>query len=235
MTKESDKSIRLIDYKALIAKLPVKEHATEIQPDAYDAWKKICGKYRFAGLLPEVRNGRQSLWISRGHIQTMPHETERDLKQFVLCVLLWGYGSPSGMRGLNAEKCLENMKGLTDFIKKERVDEKSIDDWWTHWTKFRKDGGIAGIGLSTYTKLLYFLQAKVNSHPAVILDARIKKVIKSGNIRELSDLKGKAALERFYPDYLDIISTCREDLDCTVDQIEMFLFMFGNSLEPRAT
>jgi hypothetical protein len=103
-------------------------------------------------------------------------------------------------------------------------------DWYTHYRAVKP---IAGIGLSTYTKLLSFLSVQVHGHSALILDERIITIANHGVFEELApilDLSAHNAVSH-YPQYLSCIHSLAKELAVSAEKIEFFLYEFGLNLK----
>ena len=92
---------------------------------------------------------------------------------------------------------------------------------------------LSGVGLSTFTKFLYFFQMTINGERAIILDSRIIKVLQTDNFKELSTLNKitETNKDKYYINYLQVMGAVANANNCSVDQLELFLFMFGNNLK----
>jgi|TARA_B110000914_G_scaffold109361_1_gene95800 hypothetical protein len=163
--------------------------------------------------------------ISRGELFEL---TENKVtEEFVIKVLMWGY--PTGGRGNNIKELLkrQNRKDIVTLLNKYK--EKPFIK-----TEELKDGlEIKGLGLSTMSKFLYFLEIKIdNEHNrSVILDQIIIDVVNSELFTDFKDLKKITSYNAptLYVKYLKKMKEIADDLeDCEVGQLEMFLFIFGN-------
>ena len=90
---------------------------------------------------------------------------------------------------------------------------------------------ILGLGLSTMSKFLYFLKIDIDAkdNRSVILDQRIIDVVndKVFDDFDLPKITSYNAL-KLYSKYLKRMKDIAEEVDCSVGQLEMFLFIFGN-------
>lgn len=98
----------------------------------------------------------------------------------------------------------------------------------------RKELKGSGIRLSTLTKILYFFKITLKGYRCLILDSRIIEVFQNGKFQELDTLKKIAEFnkDKYYPDYLKLMAELAKANGYAVDQLELFLFMFGKSLKP---
>jgi hypothetical protein len=92
---------------------------------------------------------------------------------------------------------------------------------------------VAGLGLSTYSKLLYFFKISFNGNPCLILDQRLIDVFSSNsysNFQQLSNIRYDNA-EKKYLDFLQLVSQVASNIETEGENIELFLFTFGNNLK----
>ncbi|MEP5254314.1 MAG: hypothetical protein ABJQ39_04570 [Winogradskyella arenosi] len=149
-----------------------------------------------------------------------------DLESFILKTLMWGY--PTKGRGKNIEKILEsvNLERLKKILSNYKKSAISIE-------QLRKDiKSIPGLGLSTMTKFTHFLNTTIEGNKAVILDERIIRALKRESFEEFEHLKkiNHSNAQRLYPEYLKTVDKLSKSMNVLPDQIEMFLFTFGNTL-----
>jgi hypothetical protein len=153
-------------------------------------------------------------------------EDTESTEEFIFKVLLWGY--PTRGRGNNIEKLLEkeNLEELKIILEKYKNNNISTEELVEDVSK------IKGLGISTVSKFLYFLNAKIDGFKALILDDQILNVINRKRVSELnqlSSLKREKALKK-YSEYLEKMSELSKELECEPDQIEIFLFSFGKNV-----
>lgn len=204
-------------YKELIKYMPVDSHAFTTKKNT---WEKFTEENKpLLDIFSQIFGEAQEREISRAEL--FEFAKEPDLKKLIIATILWGY--PAGMRGNHFHHISKNLNALEKCLVEAR---KSINDWDTHYEKVQS---IKGIGLSTYTKLLYFCGAKVQGMPCVILDQRIIDSAKKGAIVGLEELKRIAPhnASKHYPKYLEIINTAANKYDASHGNVEMFIFLFG--------
>lgn len=210
-------------YTALIKRLPETEHAFTTEKEI---WSSLLSKNSLgADLLPKIFGQYSSIAISREDL--FNYAQADDLKLFILATILWGY--PAGMRGNNFTNIIKQIEKLEDALEKAK---QGNVDWQSH-LKVMKD--IHGLGISTYTKFLYFLKVKVGAYPALILDQRIVSVLNKGMFAEFTELKDISynSARVKYPEYLKSMDTVANKLSVPHGSLEMFLFGFGLNLKPR--
>ena len=105
--------------------------------------------------------------------------------------------------------------------------------------ELKKNGG-KGLGISTISKLLYFLKVEINDKLSVILDQRIIDVLNKAefnDFKELKDIKMTSSISKYinnYYQFLDKIDRVNIGLKINdVGKIEMFLFIFGVNLKDK--
>ena len=89
------------------------------------------------------------------------------------------------------------------------------------------------LGLSTYSKLLYLYKISFNYKPCLILDQRLIKVFARktySNFQELNTIRYDND-EKKYLDFLKVTNQIAVDINTEGENIELFLFMFGNNLK----
>ena len=153
-------------------------------------------------------------------------EDAESIEEFIFKVLLWGY--PTRGRGNNIKILLEkeNLEELKIILEKYKNNNVSTEELVGDVSK------IKGLWISTMSKFLYFLNAKIDGFKALILDDQILNVINRKRILELnqlSSLKREQALKK-YSKYLEKMSELSKELECEPDQIEIFLFSFGKNV-----
>lgn len=185
-------------------------------------WIKYSKHPRFSRFFNEVFTNN-SVTISRNDLF---HLAKGDFSFAIFSIILWGY--PRNMRGNSFFGVLEHTFRLEGLIK----DSQNLTV--QEFEKILKELKGTGIGLSTLTKILYFFNITLNGYKCLILDSRIIDVLKSGKFLELVSLKKITEFNknRFYPTYLKIMAEIAGLNGYSVDQLEIFLFMFGNSLKP---
>lgn len=224
-------SERLCHYRELIHCMPVKDQATISSTD-YDIWR--THKEDLAPILRQfpARDGGHFVEISR---QDLFDFAERGIsKEFVYAVFIWGY--PTGGRGDNFRRVIDHSGKVTEaFRKAPRALRR--DDLNQLCARLRG----CGIGPSTLTKLLYFLDFTVDGYRALILDGKVMRTFQRRLFEEDFGPSAKTIYEeagrrdpdylRIYPDYLREMSRASQDLGGDPDELEMFLFLFVNSLK----
>lgn len=205
------------NYTQLIQSLPVADQAFIVKASN---WQKALSDFHFQ----EIFNGADNICLSRKDVQ----ETN-NLELFILKTILWGY--PKGMRGKNFENIYRNLSALSTILNVPDRAFLNADDLYELQNELHK---IEGLGLSTYSKLLYFRDFKFDGVPALILDERLMRVFKNKVFEEFESLAKISQYNsiKMYKDYLHMMTTLSEELNASGEQIEQFLFIFGNHLKP---
>lgn len=211
--------MELASYNSLIKHLPYKEQTFQTQRGT---WTKYSKHPKFSKFYKKVFTS-SSVTISRNDLF---HAAKGDFSTAVYLIIFWGY--PRNMRGNSFLGVLENTQLLEGLIHNSQ--NLTLQEF-ENISKVLKG---TGIGLSTLTKIFYFLKITIDGYRCLILDSRIIEVLKSGKFQELDMLKkiSESQKDKYYPKYLKLLAEIAEGNGYTVDQLELFLFMFGNSLKP---
>ena len=211
------KSVSIFEYKDFIRNIPYKKQSFLIE-------RKNWGKIKFNHLdtiFSAYGNGKK-VRLNREKL----FEDAESIEEFIFKVLLWGY--PTKGRGNNIKILLEkeNLEELKIILEKYKNNNVSTEELVEDVSK------IKGLWISTMSKFLYFLNAKIDGFKALILDNQILNVINRKRILELDQLstltREKAVKE--YSRYLEKMSELSKELECEPDQIEIFLFSFGKNV-----
>jgi hypothetical protein len=209
-------------FRDLIANMPIREQTFTSKRDTWD--KYIPELPGIDDLIVEIFGNNKSVEISRHDLFTLGEGW--NIKLFIFAAVIWGY--PAGIRGRHFQSLFQNI----NYIEKTLIScrGRNIENWKEHYRKIYQ---IEGIGLSTYTKFLYFFRATINSIPALILDKRLIDVFRKGVFSEFRDLNttyyGKAP--DLYPEYLKIMDSISNKYHVDSEMLEMFLFQFGTNLK----
>jgi hypothetical protein len=212
--------IQLSSFDALIEAMPVDFHAFTSHRKT---WERFELNEELRVLNDQIFDGKDAITINRFEL----FYATLNKKEFVLKTIYWGY--PDGMRGTNFDKILSNLNTLSKVLDHIQHDKKGF----ITEAEFKEYlSQLSGIGISTFTKLLYFMRIRVEKYSALILDRRIIKVLNNNTFQEfdqLSTIRYDSAKER-YLDYLYMMENTSYTRYAP-DQLEMFLFQFGNNLK----
>ena len=210
------------EYKDLISNLPVEQQSSTIKKEI---WKRIEYK-RKAEIERDIFGNEDSIEISRKDIFA-----ETDITKKIIMILMWGY--PTGGRGNNIQNLLEKINDIIDILKS--INKKNLIE-----AEARKEienlNSITGLGMSTWTKFLYFFDVSIDSNKCQIFDL---KIIASLNKKQFDEFEQKIWKQNidYYFNYNKMLNKIATTLKVFPDRIELFLFlfnlgfMFGNKKE----
>jgi len=215
--------MKIENYKTLILNLPVRQECIATKRSTWlDAEEKIDW---LKDLNDNLFAGQETLTVSRQDI----FNSKSAIRELILKTIYWGY--PYGMRGNHFVNILSNIEALETILQglksKENLTNSDFDDLSKELKK------IPGLGLSTYSKLLYFLEIEFNNNPCLILDLRLIGVFSNktyDNFSELSKITYNNATENYLA-FLKLINKISTELGTRGENIEHFLFLFGNKLK----
>jgi len=215
--------MKIDNYKTLISNLPVRQQSFTTKRST---WLKAENEiFWLTDLNDKLFGDQKTLHISRQDI----FNTSNSIRLSILKTIYWGY--TGGMRGNHFINILKNIPILETAFKELKNKANLTNSDFDYLTKTFKD--IPGLGLSTYSKLLYFLGIKFNDNPSLILDQRLIDVFTSKIYDEFSTL-GRINYnnaESKYLEYLSITDKLAHELETDGENIEQFLFIFGNNLK----
>jgi len=194
----------------IITRLPVMRHVVDVDAAIWTPKLQSAG---LACLHRPIFGAAPVAGLTREHLLF----NNLQMDQRVTEILLWGY--PTDMRGI-VSRLLHHMGTLSTA-------QVGMD-----WRDFlRAMDAVPGLGISTLSKLAYFLHMTCDGKPCLILDQRVIDALPRWE--ETRGLQIKAnqnqhALRR-YPYYLECMHTIARRLNCDAAQIELFLFLLGAS------
>lgn len=213
--------MNLEDFQILINALPVKRQCFTTKRAT---WKKAELAHPFLYELNQAIFGdNHTVTLSRNDVfQT------KDVRLKIIKTIYWGY--PRGMRGNHFFHIMQNLDSIESTLT-EITSRKSLsrEDWNTFHASMSR---IKGIGISTYSKLLYFSPTRFNDLPALIMDNRLMTAFNKRVFEAFSFpyLRPDNAADH-YMSYLKQIDQESRKLQVPSENIELFLFMFGNNLK----
>jgi hypothetical protein len=210
--------MQLVEYLSLIETLPVKNHSFTIQKTN---WFNKVQELEIGNIF----ENKSSITLNRYDLISAAHHNTKD---FILKTLMWGY--PTKGRGNNIDNLLEinNFEKLVQKLDSYRginISSKVLESDLKE---------ISGLGLSTMSKFLYFMGAKVENQTTLILDRKIIEILRTNSFVELKDLSNlnyPASITN-YVEYLKVINNLAEINKVENEKIEMFIFIFGKHLSP---
>jgi hypothetical protein len=218
--------MNITEYKSLISNLPVRQQSFTTKRTT---WEKAENQIEWLRKLNDnLFNDKKILAISRQDI----FETT-NLRELIIKTIYWGY--TGGMRGNHFINILKHIDLLEDTFSKLKQNKNPTSSDFNKLSQTFKN--ISGLGLSTYSKLLYFLQITFNENPCLILDQRLIDVFASETYLEFNSLIRIRYdnAEKKYLDFLQLTNQTSKNLGTSGENIEQFLFIFGNNLKPKST
>lgn len=209
-------------YKILISNLPVRQQCFTTKRTT---WLKAENEISWLKQLNDNLFGDEStLTISRQDI----FETTEP-REIIIKTIYWGY--TAGMRGNHFVNILKDIDTIeSTLLSLRQKSNPTTTDFNSLIKTFKK---VTGLGLSTYSKLLYFFKITFNDNPCLILDQRLINVFTSklyANFQQLNNICYDNA-EKKYLDFLNLTRQLANDIETEGENIELFLFTFGNNLK----
>lgn len=217
----SKRPVFLANYQQLINSLPYLEQAFITKRTTWNREYEQSNVFR--DFCDQRFQSQSSIKLSRADVF---EATSQSFSDGLFTTILWGY--PRNMRGSTFHGILEGLKQIQSALPEEKGLSKD------RFLSICKELNGTGIGLSTLTKMLYFFRYKVEGLPCLIFDRRIIEVC---NEQAFSELLGLVQITDFnkcnkYHQFLEIIHNIAKANRYKPDQLELFLFQFGNSLKP---
>lgn len=210
----------LASYKDLIRNIPFLEHSFATKQTT---WRREYKKHsKFARYCDKVFVVN-TLKLSR---EDLLEAANNDFYEGLFSIIFWGY--PRNMRGNTFGKILDSLEEIYSLLSQPK--ELTIQGY----NLLTKQLNGKGVGLSTLSKILYFFRFTIEGKQCLILDSRIIDVLNSKFFSELAALHEITSLNKAekYFDYLSTMEEVSKSYSFKSDQLELFLFLFGNSLKP---
>ena len=202
----------ITEYRDLIKSIPAHNQSSMIKRKVWDRFpydeKEIIGQAIF-GDKSEIELSREEVF------------TESDIAKKIVKVLMWGY--PTGGRGRNIANILTKIGEVSKLL--SQYDEKDITkDQAVELIKKLED--IRGLGISTWSKLLYFFNIAIDSRKCQIYDL---KIVDSLNKKQFSELGTQVWKQdnNHYFQYIELVDDLAERMCVSPEQVELFLFYFN--------
>jgi len=208
--------MRLKEYKDLISNMPVLQQSFSTKRKTWEKYNELSISLR------EVFGDSKEIVMSRREI--FKFQDSFDLK--ILKIILWGY--PRGMRGGNFTKIWSSKHDLSKFLVENRF--YTLKEFNKVINQIKD---IKGLGISTISKFFYFFKIKVEGLNCQILDDRIMNIISNQQFEDfkpLGKIRRENALKKYF-EYLKMLDDCSQKLKVPAENIEQFLFVFGNHLK----
>jgi hypothetical protein len=193
----------------LIATLPVDDHSTEV---AAQPWREPCVRAGQAGLHDAMFAGRTAIRIPRGWLR----QPDAPPELRVFGALLSGRPRPG------VHPWLARLPAITAAA-------LAPASSWDEYSHRLAAAGLAG--LAATSRLAHFLGHELDGRPALIVDARIRRVCggqRWTELAELRELAGPTAARR-YPDYVRLLHAIAAAGGYRADQLEFFLAELGDA------
>lgn len=151
---------------------------------------------------------------------------ENNVDKKILKILMWGY--PSGGRGKNIQKVLDKFERLKKILKKIQKDNQ-IDQAQADLYISELDA-VDGLGMSTWSKFLYFFEVSIDSNKCQIFDQKIVASLNKCQFEEIKDIKADkkwTQKNEYYYEYLSLMKKISNITGAKPDQVELFFFLFN--------
>lgn len=232
--------MKIAEFRELIANLPASRQAFRSRRTTWEAdFQNLDFQNREVPIearnaFNEIFGDNEDVFISRDDLRLIAQEG--NLAKLVIASIFWGY--PRGMFGHHFSNILQRLNFIVDHLP-----AVSTQDWNIHWNAV---ADIEGLGLSTYSKILYFYSAKVGANNgngekfnALILDSRIIDVVRNRVFDELNACNQLQGLSYYnaphhYVSYLSCVDKLSKKYEVPAENIELFLFQYGKNLKPMA-
>lgn len=211
-------------YASLIEQLPVRNIAFQTKRTTWES-DDIPN--------PNWLIKRNEELFKNGQLQVSRHDVfnnNQDIEKLILLTYFWGYSN--GTRG-NFFKMLPYIDTLKNaLIALKRIDNPTTNDFRNFLTSIKN---IKGLGISTYTKFLYFLEIKINGYECLIIDQRLIDSFSNECFSQFEFLRGitsRELAEANYPEIIEELARISLEFGFKAENLEMFLFTFGKNLRP---
>ncbi len=198
-------------YSDLIRLIPVSKQSTTIKKAVWE--KRFSHDDKF---LKEIFGKSEIVEISREDVFS-----EGDPKKKVVMVLMWGY--PTGGRGKNINHILERIDELSSLLSKVEGENMTKDKASDTFAEFDQ---IRGLGISTWSKLLYFFDVSIDSRKCQIFDLKIVDSLNKQQFSELNKQEWKQDTKHYYQ-FLELVDSLATSMDALPEQVELFLFYYN--------
>jgi hypothetical protein len=215
----------LFNYSDLIKHLPVRSIGFTTKRSTWRGYEKLFPELKLIN--DRLFQSNEMISINRQDI----FDAKSNIDDLIVLTVYWGY--PQGMRGYNFSNIFKDFSRLKSFLLSfKTIRNPTIEDFRIFRSQLKT---IQGLGLSTYSKLLYFMEMKINGFECLILDQRLIDTFNHNLFTQFGEfkmLKYGVKAERKYPLFLEKASDLSNQLGVKPENIELFLFMFGKTLKP---
>lgn len=201
-------------YANLITNIPVLKQSTKIKKKDWNRFSynnKLKIEKAIFGTKAEVEISREDIFY------------EKDTENKIVMTLMWGY--PTGGRGSNIANLLKNLGKLKTTLDRIKDTNLSDQDFNVLIQEFNK---IHGLGMSTWSKFLYFFNVEIDSRRCQIFDM---KIVESLNKIQFSELIGNTWKQNItdYCSYIQLAKDLAGKINSSPEQVELFMFYFNYS------
>lgn len=166
--------------------------------------------------------GENEISITRDELKNNFNNT----KKKVLKVFMWGYpkgGFPAAhLKNMVSSECISKVAELMDEYKDKNLTKEEF------LSLQEKLESIEHLGISSYTKLLYFFGIKVEDDLCLIYDKNVIAYLNSKKINEFNTRKWSRT--EGYLDYINLVNKLGKQYEIPTDKIEMYLFEEGKKI-----
>jgi len=207
--------MKVYQFKDFIKLFPYRNQSFDIHEKYWNTESQV-------NVINDIFKGCDVITLSRNDL----FNSNEDVKSFIVKTLMWGY--PTKGRGKNIDNILkkENFEYLVDVLKDYRNNEISMEQ------QNNDIKNVQGLGLSTITKFTQFLNTRINSYRAIMLDNQIIQSIETKRFEDLEHLQGinYNNAHNYYLKYIETIGQMSGNMNVEPDQIEIFLYTLGKNL-----
>lgn len=201
----------IIEFGELINLIPARNQSTRIERKA---WKRFSDNDK--ARIEAIFRDKDEVELSRADVLS-----EADTAKKIVMVLMWGY--PTGGRGSNIKNILEEIDKLSEIL--SSVDKKDLTK--TEANKLIEQfESVRGLGISTWTKLLYFFNFSIDSKKCQIYDLKIVDSLNKKQFSELCTQIWKQDIDHYYQ-YVELVDTLAMRMCVSPEQVELFLFYYN--------
>ncbi len=202
----------IIHYSELIKTIPVFNQSANIKKRS---WERI--KYKDKDRIETgIFGNKKEVELSRADVLS-----EVDTAKRIVMILMWGY--PTGGRGNNIESILEEIDCLSEILLS--VDKQNLTKAQAN-SLIKRLEGIRGLGVSTWSKLLYFFNVRIDSRKCQIYDLKIVDSLNKKQFSELGAQVWKQDINHYYQ-YIELVDNLAMRMCVSPEQVEVFLFYFN--------
>lgn len=138
---------------------------------------------------------------------------EKNTRRKLVLILIWGYRKDTRNTPTILGQ-IDKLEKLTEIYRKTKNGEEYLKGLLS----------LNRLGLSTASKILYFMEAVIDNHPCIIVDARVESALPL--VEELNDIKHNDDIA-FYEEVIKRIDKLHKEYEIPHANIEYFLYNLG--------